>query len=210
MAVPRPWACWLPAPRSCGPLCGRPHRRGHAFVALDGTLILIDQVAADRPFYPRQAPQASDACRSSTALPTGSCGCQASCPVSSMTDHGMDLRHQPRRRPLPDKSRSLARTTSAQVSQCSPHTAGGVSPPRRRTPTGPHAWLSTPASEPTSSSSAGRSCANCAAVPGAPDSFAKAIHLVQAAKSEDEKGSVRPLARTDRAAMMKPGSTLVR
>src|SRR6266705_5969010 len=35
-------------------------RAGYAYVVLDGTLIPIDRVAADRPFYSGQAPQARD------------------------------------------------------------------------------------------------------------------------------------------------------
>ena len=38
------------APR-LGPALGSANKAGHAFVIIDGTLIAIDRVAADRPFY---------------------------------------------------------------------------------------------------------------------------------------------------------------
>ena len=47
---PRPCTCWRPARLTSAPRCGQ--RRKHAFVVvLDGTLIPIDRLAADRPFY---------------------------------------------------------------------------------------------------------------------------------------------------------------
>jgi hypothetical protein len=46
---PRPLACWPPARRSCALRAAKTAR--HAFVVLDGTLIPVDRVAADRPFY---------------------------------------------------------------------------------------------------------------------------------------------------------------
>ena len=47
----RPWPCWPPAPRSCAGRCAQARDAGHAYVVIDGTLIPIDRVAADRPFY---------------------------------------------------------------------------------------------------------------------------------------------------------------
>src|SRR5512135_698913 len=46
----RPRRCWPPAPRSCGALADA-KKAGHAYVVIDGTLIPVDRVAADRPFY---------------------------------------------------------------------------------------------------------------------------------------------------------------
>jgi DDE superfamily endonuclease len=46
----RPWPCWLPGPRLRGALAAA-NKAEHAFVVIDGTLIPIDRVAADRPFY---------------------------------------------------------------------------------------------------------------------------------------------------------------
>src|SRR5690348_2969732 len=42
--------CWPPAPRNCAALTSAKNA-GHAYVVIDGTLIPIDRVAADRPFY---------------------------------------------------------------------------------------------------------------------------------------------------------------
>jgi len=50
-----------------------------------------------------------------------------------------------------------------------------------------HGWA-LPASAPTPSSRPGTSCASTVAAPGAPGSSSKAIHVLQTAKSEDEKG----------------------
>ena len=47
----RPWACWPPGPRSCAGHWPEAKDAGHAYVVIDGTLIPIDRVAADRPFY---------------------------------------------------------------------------------------------------------------------------------------------------------------
>jgi hypothetical protein len=44
-------ACWSPGPRNCAGPWPRPRRLGHAYLVIDGTLIPIDRVAADRPFY---------------------------------------------------------------------------------------------------------------------------------------------------------------
>jgi hypothetical protein len=48
---PRPWPCWLPAPRKLRRALTDATKAGHAYVVIDGTLIPIDRVAADRPFY---------------------------------------------------------------------------------------------------------------------------------------------------------------
>ena len=37
---------------ACAPKLRPAASAGYAFVALDGALVLIDRVAADRPFYP--------------------------------------------------------------------------------------------------------------------------------------------------------------
>jgi DDE superfamily endonuclease/Helix-turn-helix of DDE superfamily endonuclease len=42
--------CWPPAPRNCAALTSAKNA-GHAYVVIDGTLIPIGRVAADRPFY---------------------------------------------------------------------------------------------------------------------------------------------------------------
>ena len=47
----KPWPCWPPARPRLGPALAAAGQAGHAFVVIDGTLIPIDRVAADRPFY---------------------------------------------------------------------------------------------------------------------------------------------------------------
>jgi hypothetical protein len=47
---PRPCGCSPPAPRT-GPALRAARKAGHAFVIIDGTLIAIDRVTKDRPFY---------------------------------------------------------------------------------------------------------------------------------------------------------------
>lgn len=46
----KPCAFWPPARPACAGHCGR-HRRRHAYVIIGGTLIPVDRLAADRPFY---------------------------------------------------------------------------------------------------------------------------------------------------------------
>jgi hypothetical protein len=48
---PRPWPCWPPGPPSCHQALAKARDAGHAYPVIDGTLIPIDRVAADRPFY---------------------------------------------------------------------------------------------------------------------------------------------------------------
>jgi hypothetical protein len=47
----RPWPAGRPAPKLGDALAAPRKAARHAFVVLDGTLIPIDRVAADRPFY---------------------------------------------------------------------------------------------------------------------------------------------------------------
>ena len=46
----RPWPCWRPAPRNCAGHLAGANQAGHAYLVIDGTLIPINRVAADRPF----------------------------------------------------------------------------------------------------------------------------------------------------------------
>ena len=50
MTYSRPSPCWPPAPRFRKAVRDA-KKAGHAYVIVDGTLIPIDRVAADRPFY---------------------------------------------------------------------------------------------------------------------------------------------------------------
>jgi len=47
----RRWACWPPRSPKLRKALADAKQAGHAYVVIDGTLIRIDRVAADRPFY---------------------------------------------------------------------------------------------------------------------------------------------------------------
>jgi DDE superfamily endonuclease len=66
----------------------------------------------------------------------------------------------------------------------------GASRPRRKRPTPPTPGCGLPASAPTPSSRPGTSCASSAAAPGAPGKSPKPSTSFKPARSEDEKGSV--------------------
>jgi hypothetical protein len=152
-------------------------KAGHAYLVIDGTLIPIDRVAADRPFY-----------------------------SGKHRKHGMNLQviASPDgdivwvSGPLPGAMHDLTaariwgliaelaasgwscwatRATSAKTISAR-RTGGGISPPCRRTPTGLMYGCAAPASAPTPSSSPGGSCASSAAARGA-GPLAKAAHVLQ-------------------------------
>lgn len=62
-------------------------KAGHAFVVIDGTLIPIDRVAADRPFYSGKHRRHGMNLQviSSAARTVRSCGCPGRCPAPAMT-----------------------------------------------------------------------------------------------------------------------------
>jgi len=59
--------------------------KGHAYVVVDGTLIPIDRVAADRPFYSGKHKKHGMNRRSSPAPTARSCGCPGRCPARCTT-----------------------------------------------------------------------------------------------------------------------------
>ena len=165
-------------------------KAGHAYVVIDGTLIPIDRVAADRPFY-----------------------------SGKHRRHGMNLQVIAApdgdilwvSGPLPGAAHDL---TAARIwgiirelAACRAGRAGRQGLPRRRdhvrTPyrgrnkpasqkdaNRAHAQLRAPANAPTPSSRPGASCANSAAAPGAPGSWPKPSTSCKPARSQDEKGSL--------------------
>jgi DDE superfamily endonuclease/Helix-turn-helix of DDE superfamily endonuclease len=165
-------------------------RAGHAFVMIDGTLIPIDRVAADRPFY-----------------------------SGKHRRHGMNLQviSSPHGEilwvsgPLPGAVHDLTAAriwgivreleaaglivlaekgyTGAGEHVLTP-TGAGASQPPRRPPTLPTRSCAHPASGPTPSSSTGASCAGSAAAPGAPDRSPRPSTSSRPARSPDEKRSV--------------------
>ncbi len=182
-----------PPGRSPNPANVSGHRTrdaGHAYVVIDGTLIPIDRVAADRPFY-----------------------------SGKHRRHGMNLQviSAPDGEivwvsgPLPGAVhdltaariwgiiRELAAAGLVVLADKGYPGAGdpvltpyrdGTSPPRRRTPTGPMPSCDLPASAPTPSSRTGTSCANSAAAPGRPGNWPRPSTSFKPTRSQDEKGSL--------------------
>ena len=60
-------------------------KAGHAYLVIDGTVIPVDRVAADRPFYSGKHRRHGMNLQV-ISVPAGtSCGCPGRCPVRSMT-----------------------------------------------------------------------------------------------------------------------------
>ena len=165
-------------------------KAGHAYLVIDGTLIPIDRVAADRPFYSGKhrkhgmnlqviASPDGEIVWVSGPLPGAVHDLTAARIWGIIARAGRLRAGRPGRQGLPRRGRY-------------PHarTGAGTSPPRRRTPTGLMPGSAPPANAPTPSSNPGASCANSAAAPGAPGSWRKRSTFFRPAKSEDEKGSM--------------------
>ena len=60
-------------------------RAGHAFVVIDGTIIPIDRVAADRPFYSGKHRKHGMNLQVISSPAGKSCVCPGHCPALSMT-----------------------------------------------------------------------------------------------------------------------------
>ena len=60
-------------------------KAGHAYVVIDGTLIPIDQVAADRPFYSGKHRRHGMNLQVIASPAARSCGCPVRCPAPCMT-----------------------------------------------------------------------------------------------------------------------------
>ena len=159
---------------------------GHAYLVIDGTLIPIDRVAADRPFYSGKhrrhgmnlqviASPGGDIVWVSGPLPGavhdltaariwGIIRELAACRPDRAGRQGLPRRRRPRPHPLP---------------------RAGTSPPPRKTPTAPTPSYARPANAPTPSSRPGASCANSAAAPGAPGSSPRPSTSSKPARSQD-------------------------
>ena len=170
-------------------------KAGHAYLVIDGTLIPIDRVAADRPFYSGKhrkhgmnlqviASPDGDIVWVPGPLPGavhdltaariwGIIQALAACGLVVLGDKGY-LGEDTIRTPC----------------------RGGTSPPRRRTPTGLMPGCALPVSAPMPSSSPGASCASSAAAPGAPASWPRRSTSFKPAKSEDDNAqSCHPAGR---------------
>jgi hypothetical protein len=159
-------------------------RAGHAYVVIDGALIPIDRVAADRPFY-----------------------------SGKHRRYGMNLQviSAPRRRdlwvsgPLPGATHDLTaariwgivrqpaarglacwptRAIQAPVTTCASPIATAASPRRRKTPTA-HAQLRSPGERANAQLKTWRILRNSAAAPGAPGNSPKPSTSFKPARSED-------------------------
>ena len=164
---------------------------GHAYVIIDGTLIPIDRLAADRPFYSGKhrrhgmnlqviASPDGDILWVSGALPGAVHDLSAARIwgiVRELAASGLIT--------LADKGYHGAAITS------SPRTGERTNRSPRNKPTAPTPGSAHPANAPTPSSRPGVSCANSAAAPGAPASSPKPSTSCKSTKPKpDEKGSV--------------------
>ena len=166
-------------------------RAGHAYVVIDGTLIPIDRVAADRPFYSGKHHKHGMNLQV-IASPDGDI-LWVSGPLPGAVhdpDRSEDLGHRA------GTGRCGAGSAGGQgLPRCrgphpAPRTRGGTSRNRRRPPTVPTPSYAAPANAPTPSSKPGASCVNSAAAPGRPDGSPRPSTSFRTASSEDEKGSV--------------------
>ncbi len=195
-----------PLPEAAPGTGGTPKKAGHAYVVIDGTLIPVDRVAADRPFYSGKhrrhgmnlhvisAPDGEilwvsgplpGAVHDLTAARIWGILRAAAPPTGLIV--------------LADKGYTRRRGASS----ASP-TGDGASLTRRKTPTARTPSYAARANAPTHSSRPGASCANSAAAPGKPDSWPKPSTSFKPARSQDEKGS---LSRRQLTAGARPGDT---
>ena len=161
-------------------------KAGHAYLVINGTLISIDRVAADRPFYSGKhrkhgmnlqviAGPDGDIVWVSGALPGAVHDLTAARIwgiVRALAASGLVV--------LGDKG-------YLGEDDIRTRTGAGTSPHRRRRPTGLMPGCAPPANAPTPSSSPGASCASSAAAPGAPGSWPRRSRFFRPAKSQDEK-----------------------
>ena len=163
---------------------------GHAYLVIDGTLIPINRVAADRPFYSGKhrkhgmnlqviASPGGDIVWVSGPLP-GAVHDLTAARIWGIVQASW---------PPPAWLFWLIRATSARTTSAL-RTGDETSPPPRRTPTAPTPGSAPPANAPMPSSSPGGSCVSSAAVPGAPGSWPRPSMSFRPAKSKDEKRSV--------------------
>lgn len=173
------------APKLRGAL-GVAKKAGHAFMVIDGTLIPIDRVAADRPFYSGKhrrhginlqviSSPAAEILWVSGRLPGAVHDLTAARIwgiIRELEAAGLIV--------LADKGYIGA------GEHVLTRTGAGTSPPRRRPPTPPTPGSARPVSGPTPSSRPGPSCPHCAAAPGAPGRSPKPSTSCRPARPPDE------------------------
>ena len=164
---------------------------GHAYVVIDGTLIPIDRVAADRPFYSGKhrrhgmnlqviSAPGGEIVWVSGPLPGAVHDLTAARIwgiVRELAASGLIV--------LADKGYAGA-GEHVQI----PYTGAGASPPPRRRPTAPTPACAHQASAPTPSSEPGASCADSAAALGVPGSWPRPSTSFRLAESEDERSAL--------------------
>jgi DDE superfamily endonuclease/Helix-turn-helix of DDE superfamily endonuclease len=164
----------------------------HAYLVIDGTLVPIDRVAADRPFY--SGKHRRHGMNLQVIATPGGDIVWVSGPLPGAV-HDLTAAR------IRGIIRELAATGLVVLADKGYHGAGdpvrtptadAASPPPRKTPTAPTPSYAAPANAPTPSSRPGASCANSAAAPGAPDSWPRPSTSFKPARPPDEKGSVSP------------------
>ena len=185
----RPSRCWRRGRRSCAGGPGR-QKAGHAYVVVDGTLIPIDRVAADRPFYSGKhkkhgmnlqviASPAGDILWVSGALPGSVHDKKAEWiwgVLAELETAGLVV--------LADKG--YQGSTGRKF-----RTRARTSRNPRKTPTAPTRNSAHPASARTPSSRHGGSSGSCAAAPGAPGNLPRPSTYCRSARhNQDGKGSL--------------------
>ena len=165
-------------------------KAGHAFVVIDGTLIPVDRLAVDRPFYSGKHKKHGMNLQV-IASPDGEI-LWVSGPVPGAAHDLTAARIWGLVRELP--ATGLIVLADKGYIGAGQHvrtrTGGGTSQNHRRPPTALTPSSAHPASEPTPSSRPGGYCANSAAAPGAPGNSPKPSMSFRPARSPDEKGSL--------------------
>jgi hypothetical protein len=165
---------------------------GHAYVVIDGTVIPIDRVAADRPFYSGKHRRHGMNLQVISS-PTGDI-VWVSGPLPGAVHDLTAARIWGILRELAAASLVVLADKGYIGAGDHMHTPyrGRTNPPRRRPPTAPTPSCAHPASAPAPSSRPGTSCASSAAAPGRPASWPRPSTSFRLARSKDEKGSLAP------------------
>ena len=153
-------------------------RAGHAYVVRDGTLIPIDRVAADRPFYSGKHKRHGMNLQVIAGPEATSSGSPERCPARSTTKRPSGCGaswpnwRTPGWSPSPTRATRGARTRRSR-------TRGRTSRIPRNRPTRRTRSSAHPAKGRTPSSRPGRSSPNSAAAPWRAGQLARAIHVLQ-------------------------------
>ena len=153
-------------------------RAGYAYVVLDGTLIPVDRVAADRPFYSGKHKRHGMNLQVIASPDGGILWVSGALPGAVHDKKAEWIWGVLAELEAAGLVVWLIRATREARTRNS-RTAGRTSRNPRSRPTGPTRNSAHPASARTPSSTPGASSASSAAAPGAPGQLAKAIHVLQ-------------------------------